>query len=282
MAWFAARTLSVPPAGVGRALRPRCPLVVGVGCASLAGTSLWRSNRSNVPFACLSVSAQAREWALILRFSFSSSIFVFGKKMGTLRISHSICSSADCGVEWCVGAIFCQGQWASGHDEIGCHVRTCGNCCIDLAQWGQVGIECDDQECFLMKKMACELHKLLRHTSNLSFSLWSYVCWLPVSWWKYFSGLKEAVQTDKAPAALGPYSQAIKANNMLFVSGVLGIVPEVGWYIMTWLLFLQFFLQVTWIGKRKNAKQYKFTVWLWWKYPEKCFYLDADWEVRVW
>lgn len=40
-------------------------------------------------------------------------------------------------------------------------------------------------------------------------------------------GIKEVVQTDKAPAALGPYSQAIKANNLLFVSGVLGLVPEV-------------------------------------------------------
>lgn len=40
-------------------------------------------------------------------------------------------------------------------------------------------------------------------------------------------GLKEAIQTEKAPAALGPYSQAIKATNMLFVSGVLGLVPEV-------------------------------------------------------
>lgn len=40
-------------------------------------------------------------------------------------------------------------------------------------------------------------------------------------------GSKEAVQTEKAPAALGPYSQAIKANNLLFVSGVLGLVPEV-------------------------------------------------------
>lgn len=39
--------------------------------------------------------------------------------------------------------------------------------------------------------------------------------------------IKEAVQTEKAPAALGPYSQAIKANNLLFVSGVLGLVPEV-------------------------------------------------------
>ena len=40
-------------------------------------------------------------------------------------------------------------------------------------------------------------------------------------------GIKEAVATDKAPAALGPYSQAIKANNLLFVSGVLGLIPEV-------------------------------------------------------
>lgn len=39
--------------------------------------------------------------------------------------------------------------------------------------------------------------------------------------------MKEAVHTEKAPAALGPYSQAIKANNTLFVSGCLGLIPEV-------------------------------------------------------
>ncbi|KAK6269652.1 hypothetical protein POUND7_006757 [Theobroma cacao] len=44
-------------------------------------------------------------------------------------------------------------------------------------------------------------------------------------------GIKEAVATDKAPAALGPYSQAIKANNLLFVSGVLGLIPETGKFI---------------------------------------------------
>ncbi|KAL9253292.1 Reactive Intermediate Deaminase A, chloroplastic-like protein [Drosera capensis] len=43
--------------------------------------------------------------------------------------------------------------------------------------------------------------------------------------------IKEAVLTDKAPAALGPYSQAIKANNLLFVSGVLGLVPETGKFV---------------------------------------------------
>lgn len=40
-------------------------------------------------------------------------------------------------------------------------------------------------------------------------------------------GIKEAVHTERAPAALGPYSQANKVNNLLFVSGVLGLVPEV-------------------------------------------------------
>ncbi|OMP04416.1 YjgF-like protein [Corchorus olitorius] len=44
-------------------------------------------------------------------------------------------------------------------------------------------------------------------------------------------GIKEAVATDKAPAALGPYSQAIKANNLLFVSGVLGLIPETGKFV---------------------------------------------------
>ncbi|GFZ07421.1 endoribonuclease L-PSP family protein [Actinidia rufa] len=47
----------------------------------------------------------------------------------------------------------------------------------------------------------------------------------------FIEGVKEAVKTDKAPAALGPYSQAIKANNLLFVSGVLGLIPETGMFV---------------------------------------------------
>ena len=49
--------------------------------------------------------------------------------------------------------------------------------------------------------------------------------------------LKEAVQTEKAPAALGPYSQAIKANNLVFVSGVLGLNPEVCFWTLVLLSF---------------------------------------------
>ncbi|KAL5101315.1 hypothetical protein RYX36_005642 [Vicia faba] len=42
---------------------------------------------------------------------------------------------------------------------------------------------------------------------------------------------KEAVETKKAPPALGPYSQAIKVDNLLFVSGVSGRIPETGKFI---------------------------------------------------
>ena len=38
----------------------------------------------------------------------------------------------------------------------------------------------------------------------------------------------EKIQTDKAPAAIGPYSQAIEANGMVFVSGQLPVNPETG------------------------------------------------------
>lgn len=41
------------------------------------------------------------------------------------------------------------------------------------------------------------------------------------------AALKEVVKTNKAPAALGPYSQAIKAGNTLYLSGILGLIPEV-------------------------------------------------------
>lgn len=37
-----------------------------------------------------------------------------------------------------------------------------------------------------------------------------------------------AIQTDRAPAAIGPYSQAVEAENWVFVSGQLGLVPETG------------------------------------------------------
>jgi len=40
--------------------------------------------------------------------------------------------------------------------------------------------------------------------------------------------MKEIISTPKAPAAIGPYSQAIVVGDMIFTSGVIPIVPETG------------------------------------------------------
>jgi 2-iminobutanoate/2-iminopropanoate deaminase len=39
---------------------------------------------------------------------------------------------------------------------------------------------------------------------------------------------RQAVTTDQAPAALGPYSQAIVAGGLIFCSGMAGIDPATG------------------------------------------------------
>lgn len=38
----------------------------------------------------------------------------------------------------------------------------------------------------------------------------------------------KAISTDKAPAAIGPYSQAVRTGNLVFVSGQLPIAPATG------------------------------------------------------
>ncbi|MBP3543915.1 MAG: RidA family protein [Lachnospiraceae bacterium] len=40
--------------------------------------------------------------------------------------------------------------------------------------------------------------------------------------------MKKAISTDKAPAAIGPYSQAIEVNGMVYTSGVIPVVPATG------------------------------------------------------
>ncbi len=40
--------------------------------------------------------------------------------------------------------------------------------------------------------------------------------------------MREAVATQKAPQAIGPYSQAIKANGMVFCSGQIALDPATG------------------------------------------------------
>ena len=44
---------------------------------------------------------------------------------------------------------------------------------------------------------------------------------------------KNIVETTEAPAAIGPYSQAVKAGNLLFVSGQIPLDPKTGNLITT-------------------------------------------------
>ena len=40
--------------------------------------------------------------------------------------------------------------------------------------------------------------------------------------------MKKVIHTEHAPAAIGPYSQAIEANGMLFISGQIPVNPATG------------------------------------------------------
>ena len=40
--------------------------------------------------------------------------------------------------------------------------------------------------------------------------------------------MSKVISTDKAPAAIGPYSQAIEVNGMVFTSGVIPVDPATG------------------------------------------------------
>jgi 2-iminobutanoate/2-iminopropanoate deaminase len=43
--------------------------------------------------------------------------------------------------------------------------------------------------------------------------------------------MKQIISTDKAPAAIGPYSQAIQFSGLLFVSGQIAIDPKSGEFV---------------------------------------------------
>ncbi len=40
--------------------------------------------------------------------------------------------------------------------------------------------------------------------------------------------MQKVISTDKAPSAIGPYSQAIEVNGMVYTSGVIPVVPATG------------------------------------------------------
>lgn len=43
--------------------------------------------------------------------------------------------------------------------------------------------------------------------------------------------MKEIISTENAPGAIGPYSQAIKTGNLVFVSGQIPIDPKTGNFV---------------------------------------------------
>lgn len=43
--------------------------------------------------------------------------------------------------------------------------------------------------------------------------------------------MKEIIQTEHAPNAIGPYSQAVKANGLVFASGQIPIDPQTGQFV---------------------------------------------------
>ena len=44
--------------------------------------------------------------------------------------------------------------------------------------------------------------------------------------------MKQAISTPQAPAAIGPYSQAIRVGNLLFTSGQIPIDPATGVFVV--------------------------------------------------
>jgi len=46
-----------------------------------------------------------------------------------------------------------------------------------------------------------------------------------------FVTVKEIIQTDRAPHAIGPYSQAVKTNGLVFASGQIPTDPETGQFV---------------------------------------------------
>ena len=40
--------------------------------------------------------------------------------------------------------------------------------------------------------------------------------------------IKKVIHTEKAPKAIGPYSQAIRTDSMIYTAGQVGLIPETG------------------------------------------------------
>ncbi len=78
-----------------------------------------------------------------------------------------------------------------------------------------------------------KLQEILKFEFVSDFDIWISNFWHPYG--KIFIRVlrratmkKAVVETDKAPKAIGPYSQAIRAGNFLFLSGQIPLDPKTG------------------------------------------------------
>jgi len=65
----------------------------------------------------------------------------------------------------------------------------------------------------------------LRTCHRLKFGIWNLK-------FTFTTMEKQIINTPQAPAPIGPYNQAIKAGNMLFVSGQIALHPETNQLVM--------------------------------------------------
>jgi 2-iminobutanoate/2-iminopropanoate deaminase len=70
--------------------------------------------------------------------------------------------------------------------------------------------------------------------------------------------MKRIINTDKAPAAVGPYSQAIEVNDTLYVSGQIPVDPETGKFVSNTDVKEQARQVLKNIGQILNAAGYSF------------------------
>src|SRR5699024_3310295 len=75
----------------------------------------------------------------------------------------------------------------------------------------------------LFKKQSALRVKIDNSILNLSYDL----CCIKVILWRRMRMVKE-IHSKDAPAAIGPYSQAIEAGDFIYVSGQMGVDPESG------------------------------------------------------
>jgi 2-iminobutanoate/2-iminopropanoate deaminase len=59
-------------------------------------------------------------------------------------------------------------------------------------------------------------------------AVWQIGCLSKVNFFPIGDRMREIIETESAPSPIGPYSQAIRANGLLFVSGQIPLDPATG------------------------------------------------------